>query len=104
MLTDLYVYGSSPLHRCKPSSKIGALTVFCTLVFIYNSWITILVASAMVVAGFLVAGLELRHAIISVRPAFWILAAIFIVQMVMADISLAALIIFSFTCNPHNKT
>ena len=89
MLTDLYVFADSPVHRARPVVKIAALVVLCTSLFVFEGWIAVTVAGVLVFAGFALAGLGPRHAIVSLRPALWILAAIFAVQLYMTDVVFA---------------
>lgn len=96
MLTDLYVFGDSPLHRLRPVIKIGALVFFCTILFIVEGWPSVLVAGGLLVVGFGVAGLKPKHAIASLRPALWILAAIFAVQLYLTDVSFAGFVVARF--------
>lgn len=96
MLSDLYVFGDSPLHRARPLFKILALVVFCSLSFLVDHWAGIVVAGLSVAAGFALAGLHPRHGFAALRPALWILAAIFAVQVWLADLTLATFIISRF--------
>jgi biotin transport system permease protein len=96
MLTDLYVFGDSPVHRARPVVKIAALVVLCTSLFVVEGWVAVGIAGTLVAAGFALAGLSPRHAIVSVRPAFWILAAIFAVQVYMADVVFAGFVVARF--------
>ena len=96
MLTDLYVFGDSPVHRVRPVIKIAALVVLCTSVFVFEGWPSVLVAGGLVAAGFALAGLRPRHAVVSLRPAFWILAAIFVVQVILTDLLFAGFVVGRF--------
>lgn len=96
MLSDLYVFGDSPLHRARPLVKMLALVVFCTGLFLFDHWAAIVIAGLMVAAGFALAGLHPRHGFAALRPALWILAAIFAVQVWLADLTLATFIISRF--------
>ncbi|MBL6430467.1 MAG: energy-coupling factor transporter transmembrane protein EcfT [Alphaproteobacteria bacterium] len=96
MLTDLYVFADSPVHRTRPVVKIAALVVLCTSLFVIEGWTAVAVAGVLVFAGFALAGLGPRHAIVSVRPALWILAAIFAVQLYMTDVVFAGFIVARF--------
>lgn len=96
MLSDLYVFGDSPLHRARPLVKILALVVFCTGLFLFDHWAVIVIAGLMVAAGFALAGLHPRHGFAALRPTLWILAAIFGVQVWLADLALAGFIVSRF--------
>ncbi|MEO1091939.1 MAG: energy-coupling factor transporter transmembrane protein EcfT [Pseudomonadota bacterium] len=96
MLTSLYVFGDSPLHRARPATKIIALVILCTGLFIVEGWPSVAIAGAIVLVGFAAAGLDLRHAVASLRPAFWILAAIFVVQLLSTDAVFAGFVVARF--------
>ncbi len=96
MLSDLYIPGDSPVHRARPLVKILALVVFCTGVFLVDHWAGIALAALLVAAGFALAGLHPRHGFAALRPALWILAAIFAVQLWLTGPALAAFVILRF--------
>lgn len=96
MLTSLYVFADSPLHRARPVHKILALVVLCTSLFVFEGWASVAVAGAIVVFGFALARLRPRHAVASLRPAFWILAAIFVVQVWLTDLVFAGFVVARF--------
>ena len=96
MLTDLYVFGDSPLHRARPAIKIAALVFLCTGLFVVEGWASVAVAGPMVISGFAVAGLKPGHAFASLRPAFWVLAAIFAVQAYVTDLVFAGFVVARF--------
>ncbi|WP_029058348.1 energy-coupling factor transporter transmembrane component T family protein [Stappia stellulata] len=96
MLSDLYVFADSPLHRARPIVKIASLVVLCSSLFIVEGWASVAVAGILVFAGFALAGLAPRHAFVSLRPAFWILAAIFAVQVYLTDVVFAGFVVARF--------
>jgi biotin transport system permease protein len=96
MLTGLYVFGDSPLHRARPLAKIAALIAICTGLFVFEGWPSVLLGAALVLTGFALAGIKAHHAWQSLRPALWILAAIFAVQLYFAGLSLAGFVVFRF--------
>lgn len=96
MLTDLYIFGDSPLHRMRPGVKILALVLVCTLLFIYEGWATVSAGGALVGFCFVLSGLRVRHVVAALRPAFWILLAIFLVQSYLADILFASFVVSRF--------
>lgn len=96
MLTDLYVPGESPLHRARPAAKILALFVICTALFVFEGWPSLIIGAILVTAGFVTAGLSARHALASLKPALWVLAAIFAVQLYLEDLALAGFVVGRF--------
>lgn len=96
MLTDLYVAGGSPVHRTRPVIKIAALVILCTCLFALEGWTSLSISAVIVTAGFALAGLRAHHAWQSLRPALWILIAIFAVQIYLADLALAAFVVSRF--------
>ena len=96
MLTGLYVPGDSALHRARPAIKIAALAFLCSALFIVEGWGPVAVAGIAVICGFATAGLGPRHAFMSLRPAFWILGVLFIVQAYLTDPIFAGFIVARF--------
>lgn len=96
MLTGLHVPGDSPLHRARPAAKIVALIVICTALFVFEGWPSLILGAVLVAAGFVTASLTARHALTSLKPALWILAAIFAVQLYLNDLALAGFVIGRF--------
>lgn len=96
MLTDLYVFGESPVHRARPAVKILMLAALCTALFVFEGWAFLLLAAALVTAGFGAAGLRPVHALGALKPALWILAAIFAAQVYLNDLALAGFVVGRF--------
>lgn len=93
MVTDFYVFRHSIVHRVRPLVKIGALLLLCTGLFIVEGWLAVAVAGSMILCGFVMAGLKPRHAFASLRPLFWILVSITVVQVYLTDLSSAGFVI-----------
>lgn len=96
MLTDLYVFRDSIVHRARPAIKLGLLVILCTTLFVVEGWSSVIVAATLVIVGFTLAGLGPRHAFASLRPTLWILAAIFVVQTVLCDMIFAGFVVTRF--------
>lgn len=96
MLIDLYVFGDSRVHRARPVVKIAALVIVCTTLFIIEGWPTVLFAGTLTVAAYAMAGLKPSHAFAALRPALWILAAIFVVQIFLSDPIFAGFVVARF--------
>jgi len=96
MLTDLYVFGDSLIHRARPVLKIAALVILCTSLFVVEGWPSVIAGAVIVLAGFAIAGLRPHHAFQSLKPALWILAAIFAVQIYLTDIVFAGFVVGRF--------
>lgn len=96
MLTDIYVFNDSPLHRMRPGLKILALVLVCSVLFIFEGWITLALGAVLVAVCFTFAGLHLRHGFAALRPTFWVLLAIFLVQVYLAGFFFAAFVVLRF--------
>lgn len=96
MITDTYVFAKSPLHSASPGFKLLALLVFCTLLFIFEGWWTLLPGLALVAIAFWIARLAPRLAWQAIRPVMPILVAIFLVQLYFANIELAVFVTLRF--------
>lgn len=96
MLTDLHVPGDSPLHRVRPLAKILGLMGLCTGVFLVDAGWLVGALGAVVLAGYALAGLAARHAWAALRPALWVLAAIFAAQVWIAGPADAGFVVGRF--------
>lgn len=96
MIVDLYVFGNSLLHRLSPGYKILALVFFCTLLFVLPGWLPLAVGVVLVAIGYWLARIGFSHACRAIRPAAWILAIIFIAQIILAGFELAAFVVVRF--------
>lgn len=96
MIVDLYVFGNSPLHRLSPGYKILALVLFCTLLFVLPGWVPLVGGAILVAIGCWLAGIGFSHAYQAIRPALWILAVIFIAQVILTGLELAAFVVVRF--------
>ncbi|MDA5556617.1 energy-coupling factor transporter transmembrane component T family protein [Shimia sp. MMG029] len=92
-MLDLYAPGHSPLHRMRPSLKMGALMVGATLLMI-NQSLPITVAAALVIlALYPLAQLTLKQAFAQVRPLLWIFVLFFAVQWYFSGLTMAAYVV-----------
>lgn len=98
MISDSYLPGSSPVHRAPPALKIVGLAVYCSVVFVFERWEWLAVASALLLLGYWAAGFGWRQILQGIRPAIPILAAIFIFQWLIIELSLAVFILVRFVC------
>jgi len=96
MIVELYVFGNSPLHRLSPGYKLLGLVLFCTFLFLYPRWTPLAVGSILLAIGYWLAGIGLSKAYRAIRPALWILAILFIVQLILAGVELAAFVVLRF--------
>lgn len=86
MLTELYLGGASPLHRARPGLKIPALAVFCTSLFLISTWPILILGMCFVGLGYGAAKVPVAVAWRALRPALWVMIAIFAVQIYLADL------------------
>lgn len=98
MISDSYLVGNSVIHRAAPALKIISLALFCSIVFVFERWEELAAASILLLLAYWAAGLGWRQLFQGIRPAMPILAAIFIFQWLIIDISLAVFILIRFTC------
>lgn len=96
MLISLYKPGNSPVHRTPAGLKIVLLFIFCTLLFLLQSWWFLAGAIAAVLAAYLLAKLSLTLAWQAVRPALWVLVLIFLVQLWLNDWQFGLYVVLRF--------
>jgi len=96
MLTGLYSDTGSAVHRVRPAVKILLLFLLCTLLFVWESWWLLGSAFAATALLFAWARIPRDHIVQSIRPALWVLAVIFAVQLILADVQLAAFVVLRF--------
>lgn len=96
MLTNLYSETQTIVHRASPSVKIGCLFVCCTIVFIWESWWLLGAVLCLLTFLYLGAKIPLKFIYKSVHPVLWLLAIIFIVQIIIADWRLGAFVVVRF--------
>ncbi|MCA0042892.1 energy-coupling factor transporter transmembrane component T family protein [Celeribacter litoreus] len=96
MLTELYIPGDSPLHSARPAWKLAALFAFCSTVFIVAHPLTLVIALVLAAVGYMMAGLNASHAFAAIRPALFVLAIIFAVQIWLADLGTATYVTLRF--------
>lgn len=95
-MLDLYAPGTSFLHRAAAGRKLLALMAFGTALFMTASVWVVLAAGGAVLALYYLAGLTTQQAFRQVRPAFWILLILFVVQGLINDWALGAFVVARF--------
>ncbi|OCA56351.1 energy-coupling factor transporter transmembrane component T family protein [Photorhabdus namnaonensis] len=78
-----YNPGSSFVHRVSPGLKIISLVILGTLLFVIPRIDLSVAALACIVLLYLLARISLKTAWMQLRPALWVLALIFIVQLLL---------------------
>jgi biotin transport system permease protein len=96
MISGLYVHGTTPVHRAGAGLKLLLLVVFSTALFLVDSWPALAVATILLLALYALAGLQPRHAWRALRPVAVILALLFLVQLYLADVTLASYVVLRF--------
>ncbi|MBO9472922.1 energy-coupling factor transporter transmembrane protein EcfT [Shimia sp. R10_1] len=92
-MLDLYSPGHSPLHRMRPSLKMGALMVGATLLMINQSLPITVAAALAILALYPLAQLTLKQAFAQVRPLLWIFVLFFAVQWYFSGLTLATYVV-----------
>ncbi|QBF29651.1 energy-coupling factor transporter transmembrane protein EcfT [Thalassococcus sp. S3] len=93
---DLYREGSSFLHRLPPGVKLLSLAICGTVLFLLDSIVIMLAFLVTTVGLYLAVGFSLRTAWAQLRPAAWILAILFVAQVVLNSWETAVFIIARF--------
>ena len=96
MIIGLYVAGDTIIHRTHPGLKLLLLLVISTGVFIADTWLALGIATALVALGYVLAGLKPYHAWRALRPVLAIFAVLFVAQLYLADVWLAAYVVLRF--------
>lgn len=96
MLTELYCKGETWVHTIRPSIKLLSLFVLCSGLFIVESWASLAAACSAVACLYQQAKIPLNKIYLCIRPALWILAIIFAVQLFLAGPGLAAFVVLRF--------
>lgn len=96
MLTERFVPGRSAVHRASPALKIVTLFATCTLLFVMESGWVLGGAALVLAALYALARVPLDAAIEALRPAAIVLAVIFLVQLHLAGLELAAFVTLRF--------
>lgn len=84
------------MHRTSAGLKIALLFVFCTILFLVQSWWFLGAAIIGVLAAYLLARLPLILAWQAIRPAIWVLVLIFLVQLWLNDWSFGLYVVLRF--------
>lgn len=80
MSLGLYFHAHSPLHSLRPGIKIACLAIFGTIAFMVSDWRALLACFAAVLLLYALARIPWRTAFDQIRPALWLLVAIFVIQ------------------------
>lgn len=97
MICDGYINRNSVLHTASPSLKIIILSLFCTGVFLLNTWQWVAVACGITMLGYKVAKLNFQYIFQGIRPTFTILSLIFVCQALSAGLPFATFVLLRFT-------
>jgi biotin transport system permease protein len=96
MLTSTYYAGQSFLHTTRPLFKVLALFLVCTLLFVFDTWFVLTPICLAVFGLYGIAGIPRSEILLALRPAFWMLLFIFIVQIYFESLQLASFVILRF--------
>ena len=96
MIGGLYRPGTSRVHRLPAAPKLVGLVGLGTLLFLVDSIALAAVALAGLAAAYAAARIPLRLAFAQLRPALWVLAILFIVELWLAGPGTALLLVLRF--------
>ncbi len=95
-MLELYVPGSSPLHRMRPGSKILFLALAGTLLFAVDQLLFSLLLLVATLGLYRLAQMPLSRAWAQIRPALWVFALIFLAQLLFNDWQLGVFAVVRF--------
>lgn len=96
MLTNIYSEGHSAIHKTAPLIKILLLFLVCTTLFIWETWLVLFATGFLLSAFFLIAKISLIHIRDALKPAFWLLLMIFLLQIYLNSVGSAAYVVLRF--------
>lgn len=96
MLTSTYSAGHSFVHTTPPLFKVLLLFLTCTALFVWENWLFLMTTSILLSALFLVAKIPHNHIRSALRPAFWLLLMIFILQLYLNSLETALFVVVRF--------
>ncbi|WP_245409901.1 energy-coupling factor transporter transmembrane component T family protein [Pararhizobium haloflavum] len=91
-MLGLYRHGESVLHRLPAGSKLLGLVIAGTAIFLIANPFHIAGILVLVCVAYRIAGLDARTLIAQIRPALWLLALIFALQLWLNDWQAGALV------------
>ncbi|UJF17190.1 energy-coupling factor transporter transmembrane protein EcfT [Vibrio sp. SS-MA-C1-2] len=113
MLISIYSQRQSCIHRLSAAIKLMALTIICTMVFIFGGWKILTITTFMTLLMYRLAKIEINTLFKALKPALWPVLFIFVAQCVINNytiaiytiirllviLSLASLVTFTTTTN-----
>lgn len=96
MLTNIYSAGQSIVHTAPPLAKVLLLFLTCTALFVWESWAILVATCFLLSVLFRVAKISLIHIRGALKPAFWLLLMIFILQNYLNSVETAAFVVVRF--------
>lgn len=85
MTPGLYIAGDSVLHRTPPGMKLLLLATAGTALFLWPAWPVAVVALLLSLTLYPLAGLSLRTGMSQLRGIVWILAILFLAQLLLTS-------------------
>ncbi len=96
MIAGFYRPGASPLHRLGAGWKLLALLGLGTLLFAVDRLWLAGATLLIVLALYRLAAIPAKLALGQIRPAFWILAILFVAQLFLTDFATGLLLVLRF--------
>ncbi|TVR10127.1 MAG: energy-coupling factor transporter transmembrane protein EcfT [Salinarimonadaceae bacterium] len=95
-MLGIYHDARSPVHRLPAGAKILVLIVGAALILSESDWSRLAIAGVSVASAFALARIPAGVAVAQIRPALWILGAIFLFHALIGEWRLGALITVRF--------
>ncbi len=96
MLISTYSSGNSIVHTAKPMTKVLLLICSCTLLFVWENWISLALASLLIGGLYIIAKISHQNIVAAIKPALWVLLFIFAVQVYLVDWLFASFVVLRF--------
>jgi biotin transport system permease protein len=96
MSLGLYFHADSPLHSLRPGIMVAALVVFGTIAFMVSDWRLLLACFGAVMLLYALARIPWRTAFGQIRPALWLLLAIFVIQAAIDSWTAGSIVVLRF--------
>ncbi|MBL8628196.1 MAG: energy-coupling factor transporter transmembrane protein EcfT [Rhodospirillaceae bacterium] len=98
MSIGVYVPGTSPLHRAPVGLKLLALAVYAVAISLTDRMIAFCALILVLGVAWAVSAVPWGRLLAALKPVVWLLAVLFIFQILIANFAVAADVVVTLTC------